>query len=183
MRSKLQNNSTNKVIYQKILECSKCHCNDLRLVRWQSSGWHYGCQTMCNGCGSRVGSRQHMNRTRSPEWRDEVLALPEVVFSKAATKKNRKLRRHSRERSITSSRFYQSREWRKLRFATLHKYGYKCMACGVGREKVLHVDHIKPRSKYPELELDGENLQVLCVDCNLGKSNKFEDDLRPHVQT
>jgi hypothetical protein len=42
----------------------------------------------------------------------------------------------------------------------------------------MHVDHIKPRSKYPDLELSRQNLQVLCEDCNLGKSNKYEDDWR-----
>ena len=43
----------------------------------------------------------------------------------------------------------------------------------------MHVDHIKPRSKYPRLELDFDNLQVLCEDCNLGKSNRYKVDLRP----
>ena len=44
---------------------------------------------------------------------------------------------------------------------------------------ILHVDHIKPRSKYPELELDITNLQILCEDDNLGKSNRYETDYRP----
>jgi len=43
---------------------------------------------------------------------------------------------------------------------------------------VIHVDHIKPRSRYPELSLEIENLQVLCEDCNMGKSNVFETDWR-----
>ena len=42
----------------------------------------------------------------------------------------------------------------------------------------LHVDHIKPRSKHPELELDINNLQILCKDCNLGKSNTDSIDYR-----
>ena len=42
----------------------------------------------------------------------------------------------------------------------------------------LHVDHIKPRSKYHELELDFNNLQILCEDCNLGKLNINEEDFR-----
>jgi X-X-X-Leu-X-X-Gly heptad repeat protein len=42
----------------------------------------------------------------------------------------------------------------------------------------LHVDHIKPRSLYPARALDPENLQVLCRDCNLGKSNKDATDWR-----
>jgi len=32
--------------------------------------------------------------------------------------------------------------------------------------KSPHVDHIKPRSKYPLLELDISNMQVLCEQCN-----------------
>ena len=42
----------------------------------------------------------------------------------------------------------------------------------------MHVDHIKPRSLYPDLELEFENLQVLCKYCNLEKSNKDEIDYR-----
>ncbi|RYZ77144.1 MAG: HNH endonuclease [Proteobacteria bacterium] len=42
----------------------------------------------------------------------------------------------------------------------------------------MHVDHIKPRSKYPHLELEFSNIQVLCPPCNFGKSNKYEDDFR-----
>lgn len=54
------------------------------------------------------------------------------------------------------------------------------MACGVpGSQSRIHVDHIKPKSKYPQLALEEYNLQVLCEDCNLGKVNFFEDDLRP----
>jgi len=44
---------------------------------------------------------------------------------------------------------------------------------------VLHVDHIKPRSKYPELSLTFSNLQILCEDCNFGKSNIDQTDWRP----
>jgi len=76
--------------------------------------------------------------------------------------------------------FYYSDEWRRLRFQALERYGRRCMSCGRGLEHgiVLHVDHIKPRSKYPELELSPDNVQILCEDCNLGKSNLYENDLR-----
>lgn len=80
-----------------------------------------------------------------------------------------------------SNSFYASYEWQRLRYATLRKYGFRCMACGQNGE--IHVDHIKPRSKFPELEKDPENLQVLCRDCNLGKKNEFEDDLRPGARS
>ena|ERR1700676_1411336 len=79
--------------------------------------------------------------------------------------------------------FFKSSDWRKLRFKILRKYGFRCMACGLDNTKtVLHVDHIKPRSKYPSFELDPNNLQVLCEDCNMGKSDKYEGlDLRPQI--
>lgn len=72
---------------------------------------------------------------------------------------------------------YDSIQWKELRYKTLRKYGFKCLACK-STDKEIHVDHIKPISKYPELTFDINNLQVLCKDCNLSKSNKFEDDLR-----
>ena len=68
--------------------------------------------------------------------------------------------------------FYQSKEWREVRYKAFKLHGRKCLCCGESPPNtVLHVDHIKPRSKYPELELDINNLQILCKDCNLGKSN------------
>lgn len=75
--------------------------------------------------------------------------------------------------------FYDSREWKQLRFRVLIHYQRKCMACNA-TNKVLHVDHIKPISKFPELKLQFENLQILCEDCNLGKSNVYFHDLRPN---
>lgn len=73
--------------------------------------------------------------------------------------------------------FYETREWQELRYKILKKYGRKCMVCF--RTNIeLHVDHIKPISKFPELKLEESNLQVLCRDCNLGKGNKDTIDWR-----
>lgn len=63
-------------------------------------------------------------------------------------------------------------EWLRLRYQAFKLYGNKCQCCGVGPDKaVLHVDHIKPRSLFPELAKSLSNLQILCEACNLGKSN------------
>lgn len=77
--------------------------------------------------------------------------------------------------------FYESKEWRAVRYQALKLHGGKCQYCGNRplKRSGLHVDHIKPRSKYPELELELSNLQVLCKDCNLGKSNIDQTDWRP----
>lgn len=76
--------------------------------------------------------------------------------------------------------FYKSRAWREVRYAALVRSDGRCCACGFSSRQgaELHVDHIKPRSLYPALALELDNLQVLCADCNLGKSNKDATDWR-----
>lgn len=74
--------------------------------------------------------------------------------------------------------FYASREWQELRYRALKTYGPKCMLCFATNTE-MHVDHIKPRSLHPDLELDFTNLQILCRACNLGKSNLDQTDWRP----
>lgn len=69
---------------------------------------------------------------------------------------------------MAGSEFYSSREWFRLRYRAFKLYGRKCCLCGVQNTE-LHVDHVKPRSKFPELELKIDNLQILCRACNLGK--------------
>lgn len=77
--------------------------------------------------------------------------------------------------------FYDRPEWKRMRYKMIRKYGGKCMACGrgSGHGVIIQVDHIQPKSIYPELALREDNLQVLCKECNMGKSNKFADDYRP----
>jgi hypothetical protein len=74
--------------------------------------------------------------------------------------------------------FYETEEWRSLRVKVIKRYGKNCMKCGRG-DRQTHIDHIKPRSLFPELELDFNNLQVLCKVCNMKKSNKNTIDYRP----
>lgn len=86
--------------------------------------------------------------------------------------------------NVTSDSFLSTYEWRKLRYKVLLKYGRKCACCGATPEdgRQVHVDHIKPRKKYPELALEFSNLQVLCGECNHGKSNWDETDHRQDVE-
>ena len=72
---------------------------------------------------------------------------------------------------------YDDSRWNELRYKTFKECGFTCMACNDGTE-ILHIDHIKPLSKYPELAFEPSNLQVLCARCNNGKSNKYVDNFR-----
>ncbi len=83
--------------------------------------------------------------------------------------------------------FYESWEWTTLRMKVLKVNNGRCECCGAGASDTtvggdlvrLHVDHIKPISKYWELRLDLKNLQVLCAECNRGKGAWDETDWRP----
>jgi hypothetical protein len=83
-------------------------------------------------------------------------------------------------RNESQKSFYLYHEWRELRYQALREQGGRCCLCGrSARDGItLHVDHIKPRSKFPNLALDITNLQVLCEECNIGKGNKDDIDWR-----
>lgn len=76
--------------------------------------------------------------------------------------------------------FYSSRAWLELRYFVLRRSGGKCDCCGASSKEgaKLQVDHIKPRSRFPALELDPDNLQTLCGECNQGKGAWGEEDWR-----
>lgn len=61
----------------------------------------------------------------------------------------------------------------RLRFNVMKRDNFKCCICGRSPATTpgleLHIDHIKPWSKGGETVID--NLQTLCSDCNLGKSD------------
>lgn len=85
-----------------------------------------------------------------------------------------------RKRKNTKWDFYKTASWLRLRYRVLKRFGGRCQCCGRGAKEgvVLNVDHIKPRSRYPELELKISNMQVLCSECNQGKGWRDETDWR-----
>ena len=59
------------------------------------------------------------------------------------------------------------------RYQILKRDNHQCQSCGatVNDGAKLEIDHIKPVSKGGTN--DPDNLQVLCKDCNLGKSDNY----------
>lgn len=119
----------------------------------------------------------------------EELGLSEEKEKKLQTQlKNRNEKILKRE-SLVKYRelgkdFLKSKEWKKLRYEALRIHGASCFCCGRNYRNhgvVIHVDHIKPRSRYPSLAMDINNLQILCEECNLGKGYEFQDDWRPQT--
>ncbi|CAH6659897.1 MULTISPECIES: HNH endonuclease [Pseudocitrobacter] len=106
---------------------------------------------------------------KEKEKRERAEQIRRKAAEEAAIREERK--------AASAKAFYQSPEWRSLRYAAIKKYGGACSACGRTASKhgiVIHVDHIKPRSKYPELALRLDNLQLLCNECNCAKGNRDE---------
>lgn len=66
--------------------------------------------------------------------------------------------------------FYTTGVWKKLRRQALDRDHWICQEClrevemgkRIRAKDAVTVHHIKPRSKYPELELTLENLESLC---------------------
>ena len=111
-------------------------------------------------------------------WKPKEKDIPKIKKLGANEKKRQKVRQKY------DPEFYKSKEWLDLRMRVLSKYDYACMSCGRNyrdHSVIIHVDHIKPRSRHPELSLNFDNLQVLCEDCNIGKSSKYSFDLRPKI--
>ena len=88
-----------------------------------------------------------------------------------ATKEKKIEQQVESRKKLYKDSFYTSRAWLSIRYDVLINSRQECVLCG-SKQKPFHVDHIKPRSKHPELELDIKNLQVLCSSCNIGKWNK-----------
>lgn len=109
------------------------------------------------------GNREYRKRD------DEVSALRAEVAALKAQRQER-----PKYRPGMGSEFYSTREWRSLRYDVISANNGKCKLCGRSSQDgiIIHIDHIKPRSKFPALELVFANMQILCEDCNIGKSNK-----------
>ena len=82
--------------------------------------------------------------------------------------------------------FYNSWQWKKLRYRVLKERGRCCECCratAADGAKIV-VDHVKPVRHFWELRLDPKNLQILCDGCNRGKGSHDTTDWRePPVPT
>jgi len=105
---------------------------------------------------------------------------------------------HCKDVAYATQKFFL---WKNVRDKIIERDGRVCQKCGYNPEKErewgekleenlsesladkfivtirtktrqIHVDHIKPVSKGGAM-FDPDNLQVLCADCNLSKSDKW----------
>lgn len=166
--------SWNKALLESGLSlCNEVDIPDDRLfenllVLWQ----HYGRQPRRSelACGPSSISQSPYNR-RFGGWTAALKAF--VDFANAVEIESPKPTAAS---NLSGRRMTGREPSLRLRWKVLHRDRFTCCGCGsspattIGVE--LHVDHIVPWSKGGESVF--ENLQTLCSDCNLGKSNGHE---------
>ena len=141
--------------------------------------WHY-----LSGTGAILGYIAYYRPELSTLPRDERLEA--FTGLRLSTSGERAVRKPKPKKTVTSGinpnsdAFLESYEWRQVRMVVLKRDGARCACCGATPADGLrmHVDHIKPRRKFPELALDPRNLQVLCEVCNHGKGNWDQTDWR-----
>lgn len=70
--------------------------------------------------------------------------------------------------------FRKSIPYENWRDSVLKRDNYTCVKCGVhsgmGKTVILNADHIKPFSLYPDLRLEIDNGQTLCIKCHKVKT-------------
>lgn len=116
---------------------------------------------------------------RQQELRERTEHESRRLTHLAAQRQREDMEARAARESEDGEPFYRSRRWQKLRYEAFLRYGRACALCRRSPEihnVILHVDHIKPRSRYPQHQWDIKNLQILCEDCNMGKG--AADDTR-----
>jgi len=131
-------------------------------------------RTYCQIENSRAFHNLDTRNNKFPQGRDvcSICRKQLTIYHKKGTKKKK-------DKAKKSKSFYKTDVWHRLRYKAFLIHGKRCMVCGAtGKDSRLHVDHIKPISKFPQLMTDINNLQILCALCNKGKGNWDETDHR-----
>ena len=119
---------------------------------------------------------------RKEKFHEKLWTLP-VVVSRNVQRFRDQLEKDNRLRSIPKVDFYLLDKWLIMKRFVSNLFGDICMDCGKSKASFdggieMQVDHIEPRSKVPEKELDIENFQVLCKKCNHKKRDFVSTDFR-----
>jgi len=123
---------------------------------------------------SIVGPKAYITRWGS--WRKALLAFIDRVNSDIE-EESRSIETPTNDKQVTNKPASEDKRSIPLglRFNILQRDRYKCVICGRSPASTLgielHVDHIYPFSLGGKTHSD--NLQTLCNECNIGKSNKI----------
>ena len=100
-------------------------------------------------------------------------AKQKMIASKKWKKQSEEHKRKNRE--ANSWEKWNKRQWWKIIYwkkQALKRDDYNCKKCWLREPEIMVVDHIKPKSIFPELSIDINNLQTLCPNCHARKTIK-----------
>ena len=121
-------------------------------------------------------SNLEKHRVKFKNGTEHTKEICKICRNGVYVKSNPEIRKLTNYQRKDGEKFKVDFRWLNLRYEVLKKSNRKCSLCGSTSK--LNVDHIKPKSLYPELTYDINNLQVLCWQCNVGKSNLDDTDFR-----
>jgi hypothetical protein len=145
---------------------------------WTFHGWQPTANEM-NATPSTISKNAYLNRFGS--WRQALQSFIDFANSDSPEKSEEKKDVNISVRDSTARATTRPEEKRGialgLRYKVLSTASFKCKRCGnspaLDHSCKLHVDHIVPFSKGGKNVF--ENLQALCEECNLGKSNNYKE--------
>ena len=152
------------------INCIKCDKEfGVYPCRLRIKGGGKYCSISCQSLalkGKHISSKSEFKKGNSGVWLDKKRPdLLKTASTKTMFKKGQ--RPWNWQNGLTEinwgiRRTHKYLEWRK---EVLKRDDHTCIWCGA--KENLHVDHIKPFSKFPELRLDLNNGRVLCKSCHL----------------
>lgn len=161
--------------------CSKCNLDkdiDSFYKNGKASARHSVCKECqsasrgrqvikpCTQCGTEVKLRMDTDR-----WiRTEDTPLCKRCLFKRQSKRSKMFTgsKNGNWKGGTTpdiQKFYMSSEWKELRTKVFIRDNYTCRDCNK-HGGYLEANHIKPRSKYPDLKLVASNIETLCKPCH-----------------
>ena len=110
----------------------------------------------------------------------EFISISETYCSKHTNHNYKQYEqiRTSTEEGKEYKRFYDSKEWKSLRYQVLLEAGFLCVICledGMYSEATIG-DHIIPTRVRWDLRLEKENVQAVCFECHNQKT--FQDKIK-----
>lgn len=106
-----------------------------------------------------------------PEKRSRKLS---EAHKQALRKGHKKMSPESRERMSRGkgilNHLWSGGNWKYWKKQALLRDDYMCKICFHREPEIMEVDHIKQKSKFPELKLVLDNLVTLCPNCHRRKT-------------
>jgi 5-methylcytosine-specific restriction endonuclease McrA len=120
--------------------------------------------------GSAVAVRRYFNRRHSDPIDAEIEMQRKTIYQDLLAKEL--------QQRIEDEQFYNSPEWKILREAFLRRQKkvngyYVCYICQQAIWYDVTIDHLQPRSKFPDRALEASNLRLAHRRCNSSKGDRI----------